>query len=158
MKRRLVILLLLVLLTVAAAVAVRYRTCFFATSEVFRRYEHAQGIEADYIRNYPINDTLRLDMTLLVAEDSLAFVNLLRDFGKSEDAIHTITTIVVDENTRYVGIYPRDKKKVNGGPAEDFDDIEAIFPLKHTIAIIHLTSIEQEETILFLNYTKSFNI
>ena len=154
MKRRLAILLLLALLTVAAAVAVRYCSCFFATSEVFKRYEHAPGIEADYIRNYPVNDTLRLDMTILVAEDSLAFVELLRDFGKSEDAIHTVMTNVVDENSRYVFQYPKEKKE----QFDDLHDMMATFPMKKTVAIIHLENKEQEQILLFMNFTKSFNI
>ena len=158
MKRRLAILLLLALLTVAAAVAVRYRSCFFATSEVFRRYEHAPGIEADYIRNYPFNDTISLDITLLVAEDSMTYVQLMYDFGMTDEVIRTMRSTAVDENSRYVGSYPRENKKMNGDPSEDYDDIRVTFPLRYTIAIIHLTSIEQEETILFLNYTKSFNI
>ena len=37
-------------------------------SEVYRRYEGLEGIDAAYIKNYRVNDTLTLPVTLLCAK------------------------------------------------------------------------------------------
>lgn len=159
MKRRLVILLLLALLTVAAAVAVRYRSCFFATSEVFRRYEHAQGIEADYIRNYPVNDTLRLDITILVAKDSCAFVKLLKEWNTSEDVINMMFSVSAEKDSRTVRASLKNHPEM---PSDTINmgnnDVRATFPQRRTIAFFHTTDESQIIPLLYAHFSKTIDI
>lgn len=45
-------------------------------SKLYLRYEHADGIKASFIKDYRINDTLTLDVTLLQATDSAGWDSL----------------------------------------------------------------------------------
>ncbi len=69
----------------AVAVAVwRYTAPQRHVSDLYRRYEHADGIAASYIHNYPVNDTLTLDVTLLEATTDSAWQALCTDFALSD--------------------------------------------------------------------------
>jgi hypothetical protein len=52
-------------------------------SDLYRCYEHADGIAASYIHNYPVNDTLSLDVTLLEATTDSSWQVLCADFAIS---------------------------------------------------------------------------
>ena len=71
MKRWLITLLLVAAVATAAGVVVwRHVLPMLQVSDIYRRYEHVDGIAASYIHNYPVNDTLTLDVTLLEVSDS----------------------------------------------------------------------------------------
>ena len=53
-------------------------------SDLYRRYEHVDGIAASYIHNYPVNDTLSLDVTLLEATSDSSWQTLCSDFDISK--------------------------------------------------------------------------
>ena len=53
-------------------------------SDLYRRYEHVDGIAASYIHNLPVNDTLRVDVTLLEATTDSAWQALCADFALSD--------------------------------------------------------------------------
>ena len=126
MKRRLPILLLLALLGVGAVVVCKYWNGLFPlgdTSEVYRQYRHLPGVRAAFIRQMPINDTLRLDMTLLEAEDSAAFADLLIKMGKSEEFVQYIMSIEQEEEDRFTG-------------KDEQNNIVVVFPNKKTVVVM----------------------
>ncbi len=49
-------------------------------SEIYRIYADKPSIKASYIKDFPVNDTLILDVTLLQATDSNAWAMLFKDF------------------------------------------------------------------------------
>ena len=77
-------LLLLTLLGVAAVAAWRYLLPECHVSDLYRRYHNADGIAASYIHNFPVNDTLTLDVTLLEATTDSAWQALCTDFALSD--------------------------------------------------------------------------
>ena len=84
MKRRLLIFGLLALLAVAAVTAWHYRARLLPhreTSEIFLRYHDAPGIQADFVKNFHINDTITVDVTVLHATDSTGWACLVSDFN-----------------------------------------------------------------------------
>ena len=79
----------LLLLTAGVALPILW-PCLFPshyTSDLYRRYEHNDHIRATEIHNFQVNDTLRVDVTLLQASTDSAWYALLRDFGASEELI-----------------------------------------------------------------------
>lgn len=48
-------------------------------SEVYRQYAHADGIEATFVHDYPVCDTLSVDVTILQATDSAGWQQLRKD-------------------------------------------------------------------------------
>ncbi len=84
MTRRWIITLLLICLAAIGALAwqrhartVPWEEC----SELYRHYAHADGIQAAYLHNYKVNDTLTIDATLLEATDSAGWQLLQHDFS-----------------------------------------------------------------------------
>jgi hypothetical protein len=78
---------ILLTLAVAAAVGVvvwRHVLPMRSVSDLYRRYEHADGVAASYIHNYHVNDTIRIDVTLLEATTDSAWQALCTDFALSD--------------------------------------------------------------------------
>ena len=113
--KRLLITLLLSFLAVAAVMAWRWGPTLFPSSEVsdlYRRYEHNPHIRATDIRNFQVNDTLRVDVTLLQADNDSAWCALMLDFGESEDLINLYNTnreLFVGEDVNAIEIFYIDK-------------------------------------------------
>ena len=83
MKRSWLITLLFCLLLLgvgATVILMPQRVPYSQCSEIYRRYAAVDGIDATFIRDYPVNDTLLLDVTLLHAKDSAGWERLLNDF------------------------------------------------------------------------------
>lgn len=162
MKRRLLTFGLLALLLVAAVTAWHYRARLLPhreAGEIFLRYRDIPGINADYIKNFRINDTLCLDITLFEAEDSLAFATLLKAWNKSEEYITDIMSGEMKENTRFVSI----QEKGHPEKPKDMEDmanneVVAIFPKRKAVAIFHTRSEEEIKIIKTSNYRKEVNI
>lgn len=84
MKRRWLITLLLFIMVPVTAVLlhcwprpVPLEEC----SEVYRRYADTDGVRATYIKDYRVNDTLTVDVTLLQATDSSGWNIMKESFG-----------------------------------------------------------------------------
>ena len=84
MKRWIITFLLTLAVATAVGVVVwRHVLPMRSVSDLYRRYEHADGIAASYIHNFPVNDTLRVDVTLLEATTDSAWQALCADFAIS---------------------------------------------------------------------------
>lgn len=85
MKRRLLIFLLLALLVSAGVTAWHFRARLFHgdSSEVFQHYRNTPGIMADYIKNFHLDDSTAISVTILQATDSTGWARLVTDFLSS---------------------------------------------------------------------------
>jgi len=52
-------------------------------SDTYRRYKDVEGVAASFIKGFPVNDTLSLDVTTLQATDSAGWERLKKDFNIS---------------------------------------------------------------------------
>ena len=162
MIRRLSILLLVALLGVGGVAVYKNWNVLFPsgeTSEVYRQYRHQPGVRAAFIRQMPINDTLRLDMTLLEAEDSAAFAALLKKLAYTDESINDIMTTEGDENSRYTRSYrknhpemPKDKEDKSN------NDVMGLFYKRYAIAFFHTRCEEDVNILLYANMFKTVNI
>lgn len=83
MKRRILPFCLATLLCVAAVVVWKYRATIFRNgdvSELYLRYADTEGINATFIKDFHVNDTVYVDVTLLQATDSAGWEMLISDF------------------------------------------------------------------------------
>ena len=127
-------------------------------SEVYRQYRHQPGVRAAFIRQMPINDTLRLDMTLLEAEDSAAFAGLLIKMGKSEEFINDIMSSIVNENTRFIRRIPKGHPELPRSTDNKDNELMAIFPAKKIVAIIHTKEHTELHDAMISNLREEFNV
>ena len=90
-KRNILLLTILVVIAVVGGMlAVRYLPGIVPESqcsEVYRRYAHVPGVEAAFVKGFPINDTLGVDVTLLRATDSAGWAYLMEAFHISEGMV-----------------------------------------------------------------------
>lgn len=153
--------LALSLLAVLAAVAWR---CWPRTvplsqcSEVYQRYHDTPGIQASFIKNKQINDTLRLDMTILEAEDSLAFANMLKSMGKSDEYITDILSLGGNTDKCYSGTFRRRELGSLGDSDDANNEVRSVFPVRMTVAIFHTRTAEELKAVLQKSYYSKIKI
>ena len=79
-----IIFILVVVAAIVVGLAVRYVPSvvpYWQCSEVYKRYSKVEGVCASYIKDYRINDTLTLGVTLLEATTDSGWAMLQEDFG-----------------------------------------------------------------------------
>ena len=128
------------------------------TSEVYRQYRHLPGVRAAFIHQMPINDTLRLDMTLLEAEDSAAFADLLIKMGKSEEFIKELMYFQDKENTRFSNACLRGNPGTVGDTDMTKNEVISFFPGRKTVAVFHTLSEKDGNVVLNKSYFKEINV
>ena len=87
MKKRHYIALAIVLAGVAACAWIILHPRQLPVEEcgdVFQRYWQVDGVDASFMKDFPVNDTLRLDVTTLQARDSAGWEQLKKDFHLPE--------------------------------------------------------------------------
>lgn len=160
-KRMWLLTLALSFLAVLAAVAWR---CWPRTvplsqcSEVYQRYHDTPGIQASFIKNKQINDTLRLDMTILEAEDSLAFANMLKSMGKSDEYITDILSLGGNTDKCYSGTFRRGELGSLGDSDDANNEVRSVFPVRMTVAIFHTRTAEELKAVLQKSYYSKIKI
>ena len=125
-----------------------------SVSDLYRRYEHADGIAASYIHNFPVNDTLRVDVTLLEATTDSAWQALCADFALSdivETIIQTAPHVVFSRQ-----VNRRDYTQVIIGDSPDAEILSVSCDTK-TFAIFHIHDTTEIYAVLHHNYKKSVN-
>ena len=150
MKKWILAFLLLTFLGVAAVAAGRYLLPERHVSDIYRRYHNADGIAASYIHNFPVNDTLRLDVTLLEATTDSAWQALCADFAISNmvETIKQIAPHVVFSRQ----VSRRDYSKVVFGDSPDAECL-AISCDSKTFAVFHTRNAAEMNAVLHHNLT-----
>jgi hypothetical protein len=77
-----IIVILSLLLVLLGWLAIRQPevVTFEQSSEVYKRYATVSGIDASFVKDFPVNDTLSVDVTLLHATDSAGWQYLIEAF------------------------------------------------------------------------------
>jgi len=58
-------------------------------SDLYTRYENVDGIAASFIKDYKVNDTVFVDVTLLETKDTALWDSLCKDFGIALFSMYT---------------------------------------------------------------------
>ena len=80
---------------------------------LYQRYKDAEGIDASFIKDFPVNDTLATDALLLEAATDSAWCELLLDFGVPEEMIELYKSdknFFTGDESNSVMLFYRDKK------------------------------------------------
>ncbi len=150
MKRRILPFCLATLLCVAAVVVWKYRATIFRNgdvSELYLRYADTEGINATFIKDFHVNDTVYVDVTLLQATDSAGWEMLLSNVKLPEE-MHELIELWKQKRHVYIRSYP--KGRLDSPPDSIFqnNDLLAIDWSEQKLAIFHITDIEQQKAII----------
>lgn len=161
-KTDLLVWLLLCGLAVAAAFALKqcHRTLPESQcSEVYRRYAHVPGVEAAFVKGFPINDTLGVDVTLLRATDSAGWDFMIDAFGLPTEVLETVKES--SEFNIWVWRSPKNEPEkriiLSSQNKDSILEIVVISFAEHQIGIFHSGSKEEEDAIMNYNLDRTTN-
>lgn len=117
-------------------------------SEVYRQYCQMEGVRATYLKDYPVNDTLTVGVTLLEATTDSAWVVLQEDFKLPVIPKEYEELFVGDSNRVSVKSVPKSVPLCSDGDTVKTDLI-VISRYRHTICHFEIFSDDQEDAILF---------
>ena len=147
-------LLCLLILGSAAAVILWPRS---NDASLSRHYNHIPGIKATYFKDYPINDTLSINVTLLEALDSTAWSTLRNDFNIAE--LDPALQQLID-----CGLDPLFTRRVN---KDDYtQSVDSTCPNSQLLAfsyksqsvtLFHITNEKELHAVLYHNFDKTIN-
>jgi hypothetical protein len=143
---------LTVVVAVVVGLAVRYMPSVvpdWQCGEVYQRYKGMEGIRASYVKDFRVNDTLTVGVTLLEAEDSAAWDELVKKFNVPDDAIEA-TKSSSGEIKVWIRLgrkgHPEDVIEDVGGSVDmdkwEFDMIAESFE-QRTICIFDINSMDE---------------
>lgn len=111
-------------------------------SEVFLRYKDADGVRAAFLKDFRVSDSVRVDVTLLVARDSATWadlvVSLCRDKNSDEFYLRKV----------FFKPVPRESgdRRVPDGLNNEYI-LVASFP-DLTVGVFHLETLQQQTSII----------
>ena len=144
-----VTLLCLLLAAGAAVIVLTPRTVpFDECSPIYRQYAGQEGIKATFVKDYPVDDTTLVDVTLIQATTDSAWVSLCHKFITPEIPDNVKEKIIYG-NSVSVRIVSKDNPRIAVTPdSADRYDYLLFSPTKTTIGLFHVENVEQIFAIL----------
>ena len=115
--------------------------------QVYQRYAHVEGIQAAYIKDYRINDTLTIAVTLLEATTDSGWAVLQEDFNVPVVPKEYEELFCGDSNKVSVEGVPK-KVPLYFGEDTIYNDLIVTSRYRRTIAHFVITSREQKRLII----------
>ena len=147
----------LAIVLVALAVRLWPRTVpFDQCSDVYKRYAAVDGVVATFIKDYKVNDTVFVDVTLLEAIDSVSWTTLKKDFEVPDPSPDFQQFIDGGEDLIYVKLIPKSTATytlLNSYPS----NVLAISHLNRTLTVFHVKSDVEKHAVKYYNFDKSTN-
>lgn len=154
MNRRILYVVLFSLLAVAAVGLWRWGPYLCSADEVsnlYRRYEHTPHIEVSYLRNFPINDSVSVGVTMLHAVTDSAWALMQKDFGFSTPPPQALA--LMDSNTVAVRLAPKeDYSRPIDTAALGNNDVVAIAMVRRQVCVFHVENENQIISLLHHQY------
>lgn len=128
----------------------------YEVSEIYSRYAGHEGIEVSFVKGLRINDSVRVDVTLLEATDDSAWAALIQDFGMQPpppEVTRLAGADIIEARSMPKGCYscPHDPDPLKN------DEVSFAWA-RHQISIFHVTSIDQVMAIRFYQYNEMLKL
>ena len=154
----LIVAILAIVEAVILFVALQWKYIFPSreVSEIYARYEKVEGIDVSFVKDYKVNDTVFVDVTLLEATDSMGWVTLKKDFEIPNPSPDVQQFIDNGEDLIFVKVIP--KSTTTDTILTPYpNDVLAISHLKRTLTVFHIKNKEELNAVRHYNYDKSTN-
>lgn len=120
-------------------------------SELYARYADVEGVEASFIKDYRVNDSVFVDVTVLEATTDSAWENLMNVFDLGKDSgTNSLNRIVAWRS-------PNGKPTEHAQPTSPDDWGVAAVPGKKYISIFHSKNEEEITAISFYIFQNILN-
>lgn len=125
-------------------------------SDLYKQYVAVEGINATYIKDYKVNDTVFVDVTLLEATDSM-WHTLMTDFNIPTPDSDLQQFIDAGENLVVTKLVDKTHYSRPAAPCSSNCEIMAISYTTHSISVFHTVDAGERHAILYFNLDKSTN-
>lgn len=145
MKNRPILTIVILLVVAVVFLGFRYLPSFLPESrcgEVYQRYAHVDGVRASFVKDYPINDTLFVDVTLLTATDSAGWQYLLQAFHFPVEFIEECPGIALHQS---LPGHPEERFFSQNQADSNAQSLEQVVTdlINHEICIFHTRNIKE---------------
>ena len=115
-------------------------------SDLYRRYEHNPHIRATELHDFPVNDTLAVDVLLLQATDSLGWETLKTDFNIVTLSPQALQMLKNSKSSVGVRMTPKNDIGAPGDTVNlDNNYLLAIDNLEHSVGIFYTKNDQERE-------------
>lgn len=143
------ILICLLLLGGGAVVIFWPRTVpFEQCSEIYQKYANVEKVKASFIKDFKVNDTVFVDVTLLEAIDSTGWDILKTDFKVPPPPLELQPLIDNGEDLLFTKHIPKYIANTSAFPY----DLLVISHLTHTLTVFHINSNIEKHAVFNHNY------
>lgn len=143
------ILICLLLLGGGAVVIFWPRTVpFEQCSEIYQKYANVEKVKASFIKDFKVNDTVFVDVTLLEAIDSTGWDILKTDFKVPPPPLELQPLIDNGEDLLFTKHIPKYIANTSAFPY----DLLVISHLTHTLTVFHINSDIEKHAVFNHNY------
>lgn len=153
---------------------------FEQCSEIYKQYANVEGIDVSFIKDYKVNDTVFVDVTLLEATDSMGWATLKKDFeipnpspdfqqriDSGKDLIYTkkIPKVTIADSLKksHPNVSSQSREDDNLHSSRGAENVTygndwlAISHLNHIIIVFHTKNEDEVHAVIFRNFEKSIN-
>ncbi len=153
---------------------------FEQCSEIYKKYANVEKVKASFIKNFKVNDTVFVDVTLLEATDSMGWATLKKDFeipnpspdfqqriDRGKDLIYTkkIPKVTVADSLKksHPNVSSQSREDDNLHSSRGAENVTygndwlAISHLNHIIIVFHTKNEDEVHAVIFRNFEKSIN-
>lgn len=119
-------------------------------SKIYQKYANVEDVRASFIKDYKVNDTVFVDVTLLEAIDSVGWVTLKKDFEVPVLPPELQQFVDSGEELVFTKLISKPKVDTLAFP----NDLLAISPLTHTLTVFHINSDIEKYAVYNHNYKR----
>ena len=156
--KRILLPLLIVVVPVAATVLWAWwprTTPPERVSDLYRRYEHNPHLTVAYIEDFPVDDTLTVDVTTLRALDDEGWDTLTADFNIPVLPDIVLSTMAGKENFILTFKASEDYREMYEQVGICRSDVIALSYIKHIVSIFRTESDSEQKAVLEYNLNQS---
>lgn len=124
-------------------------------SEIYSRYAKEEGIDAAFVKDYRVNDSVTVDVTVLEATTDSAWLELLKDFNATPPTSEVMEFL--GENAIFIWAAPKTDYRLPMDSIMLNNDLISTSWSKHQICIFCINTIEQLKAIQHNQYEESVN-
>lgn len=129
---------------------------FEQCSEIYQKYASMENVKASFIKDYKVNDTVFVDVTLLEATDSMGWATLKKDFEIPNPSPDFQQRIDSGKDLIYTKIIP--KATVLDTLQNSYTkNLLAISHLNRSLIVFHTKNEDEVHAVFFRNFEKSIN-
>lgn len=122
-------------------------------SEIYQKYANVEDVRASFIKDYKVNDTVFVDVTLLEAINSAGWDILKKDFELPNLPAELQQLVDNGADLVFTKSIPKTKTDTSNSP----NDLLAISHLKHTLTVFHIEDETVKHAIMRHNYKGIIN-